>query len=156
MMTMIVRNDGGRAQAGFKGDVGDCVTRAIAIATGKPYREVYDDLQAAIKHYATTHRDHAARRMARGNGRKGTTPRNGISSKVFKPYLLARGWKWVPTMGIGTGCRVHLNEYDLPPGRLIVRVSKHLVAVINGVVHDTHDCTRGGERCVYGYFMWGA
>lgn len=31
-------NDGGRAEAGFKGTTGDCVCRAIAIATERPYR----------------------------------------------------------------------------------------------------------------------
>lgn len=35
-------NDGGREAAGYKGKASDCVTRAIAIATGKPYQEVYD------------------------------------------------------------------------------------------------------------------
>ena len=39
-----IYDDGGRAAAGFKGKTGDCVTRAIAIATGRPYREVYDRL----------------------------------------------------------------------------------------------------------------
>ncbi len=39
-------NDGGRSEAGFKGTTGDCVTRAIAIATGKPYQEVYYALNA--------------------------------------------------------------------------------------------------------------
>lgn len=29
-----VYDDGGRSAAGFKGKTGDCVTRAIAIATG--------------------------------------------------------------------------------------------------------------------------
>lgn len=35
-------NDGGRAEAGFRGVTGDCVCRAIAIATERPYREIYD------------------------------------------------------------------------------------------------------------------
>ena len=39
-----VFHDGGRAFAGYRGTTGDCVTRAIAIATGKPYQEVYDAL----------------------------------------------------------------------------------------------------------------
>lgn len=34
-----VFHDGGRAAAGYKGKTGDCVTRSIAIATGKPYQE---------------------------------------------------------------------------------------------------------------------
>ena len=37
-----VYNDGGREEAGFKGTTRDCVTRAIAIATEKPYKEIYD------------------------------------------------------------------------------------------------------------------
>ena len=41
-----VYNDGGRAAAGYKGQAGDCVVRAIAIATQKPYQEVYDAINA--------------------------------------------------------------------------------------------------------------
>jgi hypothetical protein len=38
-----VYDDGGRYAAGFRPrDVGDCVTRAIAIATGKPYPAVVE------------------------------------------------------------------------------------------------------------------
>ena len=36
-----IRDDGGRAAAGFKGSAGDCVARSIAIAAGLPYAEVY-------------------------------------------------------------------------------------------------------------------
>ena len=39
-----VYNDGGRKEAGRKGHAGDCVTRAICIATGLPYMEVYNRL----------------------------------------------------------------------------------------------------------------
>jgi hypothetical protein len=147
-----VFDDGGRAAAGFKGKTGDCVTRAIAIAAGKPYREVYDALFADIKAYPEGRRSRAAKRMARGGGLGGTTPRNGVHKVIFRPYLAALGWTWTPTMSIGAGCKVHLRADELPPGRLIVTVSRHLVAVIDGVVHDTHDCSRGGARCVYGYW----
>jgi hypothetical protein len=27
----------------------------------------------------------------------------------------------------------------------------HIVEQIDGVIHDTHDCSRGGTRCVYGF-----
>jgi hypothetical protein len=148
-----VYDDGGRAAAGFKGKTGDCVTRAIAIATGQPYREVYDALWSGLRGYADSHKDRTARRIKSGKGRRGSTPRKGVSPKIFKPYLLALGWNWTPTMQIGSGCRVHLREDELPPGHLIVSVSKHLVAVVDGVIHDTHDCSRGGTRCVYGYFQ---
>ena len=44
-----VYNDGGRANAGFKGNAGDCATRAIAIVTGIPYLEVYNMINEAAK-----------------------------------------------------------------------------------------------------------
>ena len=37
-----VYDDGGRKEAGYKGYTGDCVTRAIAIASGLPYAQVYE------------------------------------------------------------------------------------------------------------------
>ncbi|MBR0934847.1 hypothetical protein [Bradyrhizobium jicamae] len=148
-----VYDDGGRAATGFKGSAGDCVTRAIAIATGRPYREVYDALAVGLLDYVAAHRDRTAKRIARGGGRKGTTPRNGVSRKVWGAYLKGLGWHWVPTMKIGSGCRVHLRSDELPAGRIIVSVSRHAVAVIDGVIHDTYDCSRDGTRCVYGYYM---
>jgi hypothetical protein len=63
------------------------------------------------------------------------------------------GWVWTPTMQIGSGCTVHLRPSELPSGRLVVSVSKHLTAMIDGVIHDTHDCSRRGKRCVYGYWQ---
>ena len=55
-------------------------------------------------------------------------------------------------MGIGTGCKVHLRADELPAGRLVAALSHHMVAVIDGIIHDTYDCSREGTRCVYGYF----
>lgn len=63
------------------------------------------------------------------------------------------GWTWHPTMQIGSGCTVHLDRDELPAGRVIVAVSKHVCAVIDGVLRDTHDCSRAGTRCVYGYWI---
>ena len=58
-------DDGGRAAAGFKGEAGDCVTRAIAIATGRPYREVYDALWQRLRNHAATRRDWVAKKSPR-------------------------------------------------------------------------------------------
>jgi hypothetical protein len=55
-------------------------------------------------------------------------------------------------MGIGTGTTVHLRDGELPMGRLIVACSRHYVAVIDGVIHDTSDPSRDGTRAVYGYY----
>ena len=59
----------------------------------------------------------------------------------------------MPTMKVGAGCQVHLRPDELPKEILIAKVSKHLTAIINGVIHDTHDPSRGGSRCVYGYYI---
>lgn len=146
-------NDGGRSGAGFKGDAGDCVTRSIAIATGLPYLEVYNDLFDRNRSFMMSSRTREAKRLR--SSTKGATPRDGVIKTVYKPYLESLGWTWTPTMQIGQGCKVHMRADELPPGRLIVSCSKHLVAVIDGVVHDTHDPSREGTRCVYGYWSEG-
>lgn len=131
-------DDGGREAAGFKGTARDCVCRAVAIATGTPYLEAY----TALNELACDERA--------GRGR--SSARTGVKRGTMHRYLESLGWQWTPTMQIGRGCRVHLRSDELPPGRLIVRVSRHLCAVLDGVLHDTHDCSRGGRRCVYGYW----
>lgn len=126
------RDDGGREAAGFRGTAGDCVARAIAIATGRPYREVYDRL-AAIN---ATHR-HKGKMRAR-------SARSGVLTGrvAFKRYMAELGFEWVPTMSIGSGCTVHLHDDELPMGRLVVSLSRHLTAVIDGVIRDTYDPRR--------------
>jgi hypothetical protein len=134
-----VYDDGGRKAAGFRGRAGDCVTRSIAIATLVPYRQVYALLN-----------EQAQRELPTGGRR--SSARNGVFRQTCQRVLESLGWRWVPTMKIGGGCRVHLKTAELPRGRLIVRSSKHTTAVIDGIIHDTHDPSRGGTRCVYGYF----
>jgi len=134
-------DDGGRSAAGYRGKTGDCVCRAIAIASGMPYQTVYDLLN-----------DHSQQeRITRRRTKRGSA-RTGIHKDTTRRVLDSLGWRWTPTMSIGSGCRVHLRADELPRGRLIVSVSKHVVAVVDGVIHDTHDCSRRGTRCVYGYW----
>lgn len=140
-------NDGGRAAAGFKGRSRDCVVRAIAIAAELPYAQVYKDLGTIAK---STQR----RKGRNGEDRnKHFTPAQGLDKRVYEPYLFKLGWCWEPCMEIGSGCKIHLRARELPAGRIIASVSKHLVAVIDGVIHDNHDCSRGGTRCVYGFYF---
>lgn len=146
-----VRDDGGRAAAGLRGDAGDCVTRAIAIAAELPYRQVYEAL-----------RNEAHRRpnMARldlrygARARRHASPRDGVPDRVYRAYLERLGWEWTPTMTFGEGCSTHLRADELAPlgDRLICKVSKHLCAVVDGQLRDTSDCSRGGTRCVYGVY----
>lgn len=137
----VIITDGGRKTAGFQGGTGDCVVRAVAIASGLSYEQVYKSLALG---------------MGTQRGSSGKTCRKGISTtrKWFKDYMASIGAKWTPTMGIGTGCKVHLKDGELPNGRLAVAVSRHYVAVVDGVIHDLWDCSRGGTRCVYGYWTF--
>lgn len=124
-------NDGGRAAAGYKGKTSDCVVRAIAIATDVPYADVYSKINSI-----------AGKSVAR----------TCVPKDIAKAYMKSIGWLWTPTMLVGQGCKVHLNAEELPRGPLVVTVSRHWVAVLDGVLHDNHDSRRGGTRCVYGYF----
>ena len=148
-MIALILNDGGRAAAGYKGSTGDCVTRAIAIAAELPYRDVYEQMAEGNANGRLT-----ARRKQRTTNAGKRTARAGIYTKDqwFKDWMVARGWVWTPTMKIGSGCKVHLSATELPMGRIIVRVTRHYAAVIDGVLHDTHDSSRNGTRCVYGYW----
>ena len=139
-----VFNDGGRSAAGYKGTAGDCVARAIAISADLDYQEVYSRLAEG----------NASQRATKHSGKRGKSARNGIytQSKWFKDYMKELGFKWIPTMLIGQGCKTHLAPYELPKGRLVVSVSRHYTAVIYGVVHDIYDPSRDGTRCVYGYW----
>jgi hypothetical protein len=145
-----IENDGGRAEAGFKSQAGDCVCRAICITTGRPYGEVYDRLAEGMATQRKT------KRSGKNTGKRSAS--NGVNTtrKWFKDYMAELGFEWVPTMQIGSGCKVHLRKSELPAGRLVVSVSKHMAAVIDGVLYDTHDCSRDGDRCVYGYWKLNA
>lgn len=134
-------NDGGRGAAGYKGNAGDCGVRAIAIAMERPYQEVYDEMNIFLKTQKYSSK-------MRGT----SSSRNGIHGKFFREYMATKGWRWTPTMLVGQGCKVHLRKEELPMGRIICNVSKHYVAVIDGVINDTFDPSRNGTRCVYGYW----
>jgi len=97
--------------------VGDCIIRAIAIATEKPYGEVYQALHATKRRY------------------------------LYHQYLVSLGWGHTPIKGR----KVCLSPEQLPSGRLVVELNKHPVAVIDGIIHDTGDCSQT-KRYVSGYF----
>lgn len=149
-----VYDDGGRAEAGFKGTTGDCVCRAIAIAVERPYKEVYD----LINEFAKAERT--------GKRKKGkSSARTGVYPATIRKVMAHYGWEWHPTMHIGQGCTVHLKADELPAGRLVVSVSKHETAVVDGVIHDIYNPSDRGrtvdrygndittDRCVYGYYQ---
>lgn len=172
MRMPFVKDDGGREAAGFKGRAGDCVARAVSIASGRPYKEVYAALAAGT----------GTQRKSYRTPKRSASARNGVNvgRKWFKDYMRSLGFEWTPTMHIGQGCKVHLAAGELPAGRLVVSVSGHYTAVIGGTVHDTGDpqrethCTEPyrepmpegywshdgvtmhhiERRCVYGYWRY--
>lgn len=167
-----IYNDGGREAAGFHGKAGDCVTRAIAIVSTAPYEEIYRELAART----------GDQRKSKLTGKRSASARNGINTRRqwFRDYMTAHGFIWKPCMEIGSGCKVHLAAGELPMGKLIVALSRHYTAVIDGVIHDTYNPQRDkswsfepdhgqalkpnqgrnengvwteiGGRCVYGYW----
>lgn len=138
-----VYDDGGRSKYFKATNVGDCVTRAICNATGKDYKEVYDALNRIAK---------SSRKSKREIG--SSNSRNGVHTRIAKKYIENElGWQFVATMGIGTGCQVHLTENELPKtGCYILNLSHHFSCIKDGVLYDTYDCSRDGTRCVYGYW----
>ncbi|MEK9767811.1 MAG: hypothetical protein VW683_02720 [Betaproteobacteria bacterium] len=128
-MTKYIYNDGGRSNY-FKGTAGDCAVRAMAIALELDYKQVYNELA-----------------QANAKGRGGVkSARNGIYKEDFNRVLESHGWTWVPAPKFD-GRKAYVG--DMPKGRVIARMAKHFVAVINGVAYDTWDST---EKMIYGYW----
>lgn len=70
-----VRNDGGRFEAGFKGETSDCVVRATAIVTKTPYKIVYDEINKLSQ---------------TGNYKRKSNSRTGVYKDVKKEYLKSK------------------------------------------------------------------
>ena len=129
-----IYDDGGRSLY-FKGQTGDCVCRAIAIASGRNYKEVYDNMFKTL----------------------GQSPRLGVNprSVKFKRMMEAWGFRWISTSGIGAHQAVHFIQGELPEGRLVCQVTKHMVAVVDNQVRDIFDSrlnSFGENRRIYGYW----
>ena len=94
-------SDAGRSNY-FKGEAGDCVVRAITHATGKDYKEVYDELFQINKDYLSKKNDKLSKQMKSRTREKGGTPRNGNYKKIYHDYLLNNGWRWVSLRKFGS------------------------------------------------------
>jgi hypothetical protein len=124
-----VFNDGGLA-ASRHNEVNDCACRAIAIATERPYHEIWATFKTILE-------------------TEGPQRRSGVDESVQHKVMQSLGWTWVATT------KSRLQEDQLPPGRLVVCIRGHSVAVINGVIHDTYNSSRkknGYAPHVYGYY----
>ena len=152
-------DDGGRTASGFKGagTVGDCGPRAFAIATGRPYRDVYDELQYLQKEFIQECIDkvNSGKRTShevRGVARKGTghSVRNGTYRETVRRFSELNGITYVSTTS-GDGHKARFDDlYDQKA--IVCNLSKHYAAVIDGVIRDCYDPSREGTRAVYGYW----
>lgn len=129
-------DDGGRAATGRRGQVSDCVCRAIAIANGEPYEQVYRLLERLCKPFRTS-----------PNSRK---PSNqfGIPDAVYAPYLIGQGWKF---HSLPKGAQFNAAHVPLE-GCSIVPTRGHICAVKHGVIRDTYDCSYGGTVWIKGFY----
>lgn len=123
---------------------GNCVAQAIHLATNIPYLEICQVIKEfGAKERKSKYQKHTSKSSAR----------TGVYKPTTRKIMEHLGWTWTPTMGIGTGCQVHLRRDELPLGRLVVSVSRHITCVIDHVILDTYNPDRGGTRCIYGYWM---
>jgi len=153
-------NDGGRSKY-FKGEAGDCVTRAIAIATGEDYINVYNDLFNLTKDYAKSKKTKVAKQInSRANG---SSPRNGIYKDIYQKYLLDRGWKYISLLKFGSKERTKLDQLT-HLDNIIVSIPRHIMSMKKGVVNDIGDTrysywenreVKKAVRTVNGYFIKG-
>jgi len=125
-----VWDDGGRAICGFVGLTGDCVPRAIAIATGAVYRDIYNTL----------------------GSQSAKSPRHGVDTDTAAAYLRERDW--IRTIGFEQPFEIE----DLPMGVVIVHIAKangraqHFCTMVDHVIHDTWDPSDDDDYVVKSYW----
>jgi hypothetical protein len=121
------KNDGGLKESRFKSKKkrGDCVIRAIALATDISYDKVFDDLCDVAKE-------------------TGFLPNQ---EETFEPYLASLGWRKNKPQRMGR-CLVPLEMFNSRGKTSIVRVRRHLVTVKDNLILDTYD-TKFYSACSY-------
>lgn len=129
-MKIVIEDGGCPTDIGTHQGSSDSLVRALVIVKGLDYKDAYQKVMAILKE---------------GEQFK----KNTVEIANLMESL---GFKWVSAMSVGTGCKVHLRDGELPMGKLICSCSKRFVAVIDGVIHDVVDPSRDGTRCVYGYW----
>ena len=141
-------NDGGRRAAGYKGlNASDCFVRALAIASGKPYKEVY-------RLVANTFAEHGYPRSGNAVYRTYEARRNAKYWKKRTPYIQVRdiifeqmGFRKIK---LHRGPRPTWSQAYWWYGDCIVKTRRHLAAIKKGMLQDTWDgrLYRSGEYYV--------
>ena len=146
-----IYDDGGKSNYTHKNLPGDCFCRAVAIASGIDYIEV----AKVISHFASKERVSAKRLKRYKSAKSATSSASGGVWKATGDRVLRHlGFEKVYWMKIGSGCEVHVKASELPMGRLVLFLSHHYAAVVDRVLRDNHNCSRGGSRCVYAIWRY--
>ena len=119
-MIGFVYDDGGRADAGYRGKTGDCVIRATAIATGLEYEKLY-------------------KKFARLNKKRYgiATGRQGVAKKDYEPVLESLGFV-KRSRQKGSKWETFTQAYQYY-GDCIIVFPHHMAAIVDGNLRDTED-----------------
>jgi hypothetical protein len=110
---------------------GDCVTRAIVMATGMDYHEVLDELT----------------KRKNGPGNKRGSASSGVEHMDAHRYLRELGWTYV-------SCPKGVKfTYENLPEECIVDLPGHYTYVKRGIVYDAYDCRGKRRRKLEGYYV---
>lgn len=104
-------SDGGRKNYYKARGVGDCATRALAISTGKDYKECYNIMK----------------RFNHG------TPRNGVSRRAIFEMMKFLGYRKVNCENKS----VRISDFENRKGTYYILLKGHATTVLNGVIFDT-------------------
>lgn len=107
--------------------VGDCVKRALTIATGEDYREVSRQLNR-IKRELNADKFN--------------------SDEVWWEFVNRRGYKAETYQAVKGQKRMNGERFcdSHPTGKYILVMAGHLSCCIDGIIYDTWDCS---SKCVY-------
>lgn len=124
-------DDGGRSDAGFKGDTGDCAVRAIAILTRTPYADVYERMAACMRIAGYGASGNAYRQRPRRDLKPAISARD-LQNLVKTSYGLHR-------VKLGHGPRPTYSEGWALHGDCLVGTARHVAAIVDGDLRDTFD-----------------
>ena len=125
--------DGGRSLAGYTGKTGDCVVRALTLATGSSYMNMYQFVNSTSKAFES-HR------------RAKSSNVHGVYESSVRGIMKVMKFKW-------TAKRVGAMLKIPTKGSYIVSIQGHVCAVVNGIILDTHNALTP-DNLRYGYGYW--
>lgn len=107
--------------------VNDCAKRSITLLTGKSYQEISLSLNRL---------------------KKETKSKKFNSNKNWKKFVSLQGWEKMSFPAESGKERMNGTRFCIayPKGRYLLRMARHLTAVIDGVIYDTWNCS---NKCVY-------